>query len=177
LGTSVILFADDTSVIVNELNFMDLESKLKILLKVMNEWFHSNKLSLNFDKTCCMKFSAKQDYINRLNIEYGNKKILELNEAKFLGMTLDNIISWKKHIESITGKLNKACCISRKSKQYLSIEALKMVYYAFFHSIMSYGLICWGNINNSMCIFKLQKRAVRIMVGAGNRDSFRKIFS
>jgi hypothetical protein len=52
-----------------------------------------------------------------------------------------------------------------------------MVYYAFFHSVMAYGLIFWGNTNHSMRIFKLQKRAVRIMVGAGNRDSCRKIFT
>jgi hypothetical protein len=116
------------------------------------------------------KFSTKQDYINKLNIEYGNKNLLELNEATFLGMTLDNIITWKKHIELIIGKLNKACYIIRKSKQYLCIGTIKMAYYAFFHSIMSYGLIFWGNTNHSMCIFKLQKRAVRLMVGAGNED-------
>jgi hypothetical protein len=52
-----------------------------------------------------------------------------------------------------------------------------MVYYAFFLSVMAYGLIFWGNTNHSMCIFKLQKRAVKIMVGAGNRDSCRKIFT
>jgi hypothetical protein len=149
---------------------MDSKSKLIIMLKLMKEWFHSNMLSLCFDKNCCMKFSAKQDYINKLNIEYGNKSLLELNEVKFLGMTLDNIIYWKKHIESITGTLNKACYIIRKSKQYLCTDALKMVYYAFFHSIMSYGLMFWGNTNHSMCIFKLQKRGVRIMVGAGNND-------
>jgi hypothetical protein len=52
LGTSVILFTDDTSVIINELNVMDLESKLIMLFELMKEWFHSNMLSLNFDKTC-----------------------------------------------------------------------------------------------------------------------------
>jgi hypothetical protein len=52
-----------------------------------------------------------------------------------------------------------------------------MVYDAFFHSVMAYGLIFGGNTNNSMRIFKLQKRAVRIMVGARNRDSCRKIFT
>jgi hypothetical protein len=40
-----------------------------------------------------MKFSAKQDFINKLHIEYGNKNLLELNEIKFVGIKLDNIIS------------------------------------------------------------------------------------
>jgi hypothetical protein len=80
-------------------------------------------------------------------------------------------MSWKKRIDTITGKLNKACYIIRKCKLYLSNDALKMVYFAFFHSVTSYGLIFWGNSTYSKCVFKLQKRAVRLIMGAGNRDS------
>jgi hypothetical protein len=61
-NTSTVLFAGDTSVIINELNFNHLEEKLNLPLKLMNEWFKLNILSLNYDKTCCMKFAAKQDY-------------------------------------------------------------------------------------------------------------------
>jgi hypothetical protein len=59
---------------------------------------------------------------------------------------------WKKHTDSIIGKLSKACYIIRKSKQYLCTDALKMVYYAFFHSKMSSGLIFWGNRTQHECI-------------------------
>jgi hypothetical protein len=54
---------------------------------------------------------------------------------------------------------------------------LKWYTMPFFHSIVSYSLILWVNTTHSMYIFKLQKRGVRIMVGAGNRDSYKKIFS
>jgi hypothetical protein len=124
-----------------------------------------------------MKFSTKQDYFNRLNIAFRNKKIQELNEVKFLGVMIDNLIMWKKHIELITGKLNKACYIIRRSKQFLNIDTLKMIYFAFFHSIIYYGLIFWGNTYHSVSIFRLQKRAIRIIVGTGYKDSCRKIFS
>jgi hypothetical protein len=134
-------------------------------------------LTLNFDKTCFMQFIAKYKFINKLSIEYDDKLLSESNEVKFLGMTLDNTISWKKHIDSIICKLNKACYIIRKSTQYLGIDALKMVYYDFFHSIMYYGLIFWGNRTHSSRVSKLQKRAARIMVWAGSRASCRKIFS
>ena len=63
--------------------------------------------------------------------------------VKFLCITIDNTLSWKKHIDTITPKLNKACYIIRGSKLYLSNDVLKTVYYAFFHSEMSYGLIFW----------------------------------
>jgi hypothetical protein len=47
----------------------------------------------------------------------------------------------KKHTESLKGKLNKACYIIRKAKQYISTHTLKMLYYAFFHSNITYSLI------------------------------------
>ena len=46
----------------------------------------------------------------------------------------------------------------------------------FFHSVMSYSLIFWGNPTNSKRIFKLQKQAIRIIMGAKNRDSCRGFF-
>jgi hypothetical protein len=94
-------FADDTSVIINELNFIQLERKLCMMFRLMNEWFKS----LNFDKTCFVQFIAKNKFINKLNIEYDDKLLSESNEVKFSGMTLDNTISWKKHINSIISKL------------------------------------------------------------------------
>jgi hypothetical protein len=51
---------------------------------------------------------------------------------KFWGVTEDDALSWKQHIDTITPKLNKACYIISRSKLYLSNDALKMVYYAFF---------------------------------------------
>jgi hypothetical protein len=64
---------------------------------------------------------------------------------KFLGITIDNTLSLKQRIDTITPKLNKTSDIIRRSKLYLSNGALEMVYYALCHSVMSYGLIFWGN--------------------------------
>ena len=100
--------------------------------------------------------------------------IIQTNFVKFLGVTVDNTLSWKQHIDIINPKLNKACYIMR-SKLYLSHDTLKMVYDAFFHSVMFYGLIFGGrNSTNSKCVFKLQKRAIRIIMGANNNDSCRE---
>ena len=51
-----------------------------------------------------------------------------------------------------------------------------MVYYSYFHSIMTYGLIFWGNSHYSNIIFRLQKRIIRTMVGIRSRDSCRDHF-
>jgi len=175
-NSSIVLLADDTSVIISEPCSMNFERKWNIVFQIMKEWFNSNFLSLNFDKTYYMQFITKNKFLNKINIEHDNKMILQTNFVKFLGITIDNTPSWKQHIDTITPKLIKACYIIRMSKLYLSNDALKMVYYAFFHSVMSYGLIFWGNSTKSKCLFKLQKRAIRIIMGARNNDLCREVF-
>jgi len=66
-------------------------------------------------------------------------------------------------------KLGKACYITRNTKTDLSVSSLKVIYYAFFHLVMSYGIIFWGNSSHSSIIFRIQKKAIRIMEEYGNR--------
>ena len=54
--------------------------------------------------------------------------------------------------------------------------SLEMIYHAFFHLAMSYGIIFWGNLSHSSTIFSMQRKAIRIMEGCGNRVSCRHLF-
>jgi hypothetical protein len=69
----VILFADDTSVIINEPCLTDFESNLNIVFSIINKWFNSNLLSLNLDKTYYMQFITKNKSSNNINIEHDIK--------------------------------------------------------------------------------------------------------
>jgi hypothetical protein len=75
----------------------------------MQEWFDSTLLSLNFDKIYYIQFITKKFFLNKINIVRDNKMILQTNCVKFLGITVDNTLSWKQHIDTITTKINKAC--------------------------------------------------------------------
>ena len=108
---------------------------------------------------------------------YGNNKIVNVYNTKFLGLTLDNTLSWRTHISTIIPKLSSACFALRVVKPFLSQDSLKIVYYSYFHSIMTYGLIFWGNSHYSNIIFRLQKRIIRIIVGIRGRDSCREHFN
>jgi len=61
-------------------------------------------------------------------------------------------------------------------KLYVTANTLKVIYYSYFHSIMTYGLIFWGNSPDSIKIFRLQKKIIRIMMGCRCTDSCRKLF-
>ena len=58
----------------------------------------------------------------------------------------------------------------------MSAFSLKVIYYAFFHSAMSYGIIVWGNSSHSSIIFRIQKKAIRVMEGCGNKVLYRNLF-
>ena len=95
-----------------------------------------------------------------------------INRTKFLGLTIDDSLSWKDHIAAIMSKLNKTCYAIRSVKPFLSREILRMVYFSYVHSVLSYGIIFWGNshlciINN---VFKVQKRILRIISNSVSRD-------
>ena len=55
-------------------------------------------------------------------------------------------------------------------------ENLKLIYYSYFHSLMTYGIIFWGNSTQSIHVFQLQKRVIRIITDSRPRDSCRQLF-
>jgi hypothetical protein len=72
--------------------------------------------------------------------------------------------------------LSAACFAVRVFNPFMSQYTLMMIYYSYFHSIMNYGLIFWGNSSYSNSIFKLQKRIITTIIGAVTRDSCRELF-
>ena len=171
-----VIFADDTSILFSHSNINDLSRNILTTIEILNRWFRANKLSLNFNKTHCIQFKTKATISDTFTINYNNNFINNTLSTKFLGVVVDSALIWKNHIELLVKKLSKACYVIRNMKQYLSITALKAIYYSFFHSLLSYGIIFWGNSSHSSSVFLLQKKAIRAMLGYGNRVSCRNIF-
>jgi hypothetical protein len=171
-----ILFADDTSILVTDINPDMLASKLSSVFIEANKWFTSNLLSINFLKTHCMQFLTKNSTPIGRNIRLNSNEIIEIPHINFLGLEIDNLLLWNLHIDKVINKLTTICYMLRAVKPYLSISSLKMIYYSLFHSVLSYGIIFWGHSPSTQRLFVLQKRAVRLMTGQGNRASCRNIF-
>jgi hypothetical protein len=170
-NSKIVLFADDTSIIVTNPNPTNFEKSVNKTIHDINEWFNTNLLSLNLDKTHFIQFVTKNSSLIDFNITHGNKKIANICSTKFLGLTLDNTLSWRTHIDTIVPKLSSASFAMRAFKPFLFQDSLWIVYYSYFHSTMTYGLIFWGNSHYSNIIFRLQKRIIRIIVGIRGRDS------
>jgi hypothetical protein len=61
--------------------------------------------------------------------------------------------------------------------KHTSASLLKVIYYAFFHLAMRQGIIFLGNSSHSSVIFRIQKKAIRIMEGCGTRVLCRNLFT
>ena len=94
----------------------------------------------------------------------------------FLGITLDSKLQWKTHLSSLAGRLSSAVYAVRKIKQLTDIDTARLVYFSYFHSVMSYGILLWGNATDIETIFILQKRAIRSIYNLGARDFLREFF-
>jgi hypothetical protein len=120
----------------------------------MSKWFTSNKLVLNPDKIN-IKFIINKSPQYDIKIGYDEKYIEEPINTKFLGLQTDNHLNWKNHIDLMISKLNGACYTIRTLSHISSPGTLKSIYFAYFHSIMKYGIIFGGNSPNSKMIFTL----------------------
>jgi hypothetical protein len=130
---------------------------------------------MNFGKTHFMQFTTKNSHQIDLYVNYANRSISKAYDTRFLGIYVGRTLSWKTHTEN-RQKLSAACYAMRSVKPHISLESLNMVYYAYFHSIMSYGLTFWGNSSHSSNIFKIPKTIIRIITGCSSRDSCRNLF-
>jgi hypothetical protein len=156
--------------------FDDFSAMSKTVLSHTSKLFTSNKLVLNLDKTNIIKCITNKSPQYDLNIGYDEKYIEESINTNFLGLQIDNHLNWKNHIDLMIPKVHKACCEMNSMSHISSIDTLKSIYFAYFHSIMKYGIKFQGNSPNSKMIFTLQKRTDRIISGVKFRNSYRYLF-
>jgi len=171
-----VLFADDTSIIIANPIPSKFKEDINNIIDTINDWFRGNSLSLNFDKTYFLQFRSKNSHAISIKLSCDNKMIKEAKNTKFLGLNIDSSLSWKNHIDQMMFTLGRACYAIRYVKHFMSQATLRTIYFSYFHSILSYGIIFWGNSAYSSNIFKIKKRIIRIIMNARNRDSCHELF-
>ena len=170
-----IMFADDTNLFYTNNNIKTLFEIANLELQNVNEWFIANKLSLNAEKTKYL-FFHKQRVIENIplklpNLTFNGVEIKRESSIKFLGVMIDENITWRKHIELVENKMSKLIGILYRASPYLDRKSLKSIYFSFIHSYVNYCNIAWASTAKTKLssILKKQKHAVRIVY---NKDKF-----
>ena len=105
-------------------------------------------------------------------------KIESVKEIKFLGVTIDDQISWKSHIKHVQSKVSRSIAVLNKAKLVLDHKSLRMLYCSLVLPYLTYCAEVWGNtyISTIHPLLILQKKAIRVIHGAGYRDHTNSLF-
>ena len=87
------------------------------------------------------------------------------NQIKFLGIVIDENITWNDHIDIVEKKISKSIGALYKAKFVLDKKCLKHIYFAFIHSYINYANIAWASTSHTKLIklYNKQKHASRII--------------
>ena len=142
------LFADDTCLIVEDKNINDLHKKITTEITSLDKWMRANKLTLNLSKSNLILIQPKsrghRDNLLLISSPF-DSNLPSVSMSKYLGLILDNSLSFEPHINNLAHKLSKAVGIFSKVKVYLNISALCSLYYALFHCHIQCGVITWSS--------------------------------
>ncbi|PNF22171.1 hypothetical protein B7P43_G05759 [Cryptotermes secundus] len=172
------LFADDTTILITGNSIDSVQSKVEETVKKLSEWFERNRLIINKEKTIAISFHQLQNlHFQCPPIKFHDTSIKYSEYSKFLGVWLDKNLRWSMHTQELAKKLCKICFGLRVVKRVSGLESVRTLYYAYFHSLLSYGILFWGNSPNAKLIFKLQKRAIRAMMQIQKTTSCKQYFN
>ena len=149
----------------------------------IQEWFNANKLSLNIKKPKYSLFhsSRKSDNmplrlpkleINGINIE--REKV-----TKFLGVLLDENLSWKEHINSIKTNISKNIGLLYKARYFVTKKSLNQLYFSYINSYLTYANIIWGCTpqSNLIPLYGKQKHAIRAIYFEDKRSDAKPLLT
>ena len=168
-------FADDTTLYTSHHNRNYMQFCIEQDMMNLKDWFRANKLTLNIDKTVAMIFDPKRMNNNtkRINSNYNAWKISiddtiipVVHNTKFLGLWIDDNLTWDTHFKKLETRIKTKICMLQRGKNMLTVHAKKILYFAQIHSLLTYGLVIWGNMlsqTNKTRLQKIQDKAVQLI--------------
>lgn len=161
IKSKIIAYADDMAIFIEARSWEEVRCVAEHDIKEIKTWLDLNMLSLNYNKTYFMPFSIYNntqpefDHIrlheNVCSMDNNCNCSIKINKTistKYLGLIIDNHFRWDAHTEKLGCNLRKTFYIFKKLREILPIKILYQFYYALVQSIVSYGIIAWGEQQN-----------------------------
>ena len=135
------IFADDTNVFYSSNSIDDIEKVMNEELQNILQYCNVNKLSINIKKTNFMVITSCRKKTRRIKIGNFEQK----SYIKYLGIYIDQNLSWHQQISHVYNKIVKNTGIISKLRYCIDLNMLKQVYYSLIFPYINYGLMSWGN--------------------------------
>ena len=172
---SLLMYADDTVLFYSAKDVNVIEEKLNENLGLIGNWLRKNSLFINKEKTECLLFGTpgKLSNIESFQVHINDYVIKRVSKFKYLGIHLDECLSWKAHIKSVVSKAGKRIGMLGRLRSNLTTHSANVVYTSFIRPVMEYGDTVWtccGKVN-AQELERLQNRAARIVTKCSHSDT------
>ena len=191
---SLIIFADDTNIFVNGSDFITTINKTNLILSKIKPYLEANYLHINIKKSNFIHFSSPRsknvlsDFIHyschtgkvtlgNHAIHFGEHILKRVNETKFLGVIVDEKLTWKSHIKYLGKKIASTAGTLWEMRQIIKGNLKKSVYNALVNSNLSYAISVWGNAASKTKLkplFTIQKKCLRNLFKLRRVSKFNK---
>ena len=161
-----IVYADDTTLIITGRSYSEALQKSNAVLQRYYDYYTLNKLTLNGEKTKYMIYSKKNKRMrgNECNLYINGQKLIRVREIKFLGVIINDKLTWDNHKIYIKKKIARNLGILYKCRRIMDRKELLNMYNCFVLPYFLYCLPLWGgSVNNNDIIAKVQNRVLRII--------------
>ena len=169
------IFADDTNVFFKCKNEKEITEKGSQIMTQLQSWFSANKLTLNAEKSNFVIFRTKQKKLTDIpdKIHFDNSSISRSSSVKYLGVILDEHLTWNEHIADTCNKLKRYFKIFYSIRRFLNIEQVKTIYYALIYSRIKYGILVYRSANKNKIarIQTLQNKLLKVLLSRNYRHS------
>jgi len=144
-------------------------TKIDIDLDTNGIVYNDNEINVTFDP----------DKITKLGRIYNDHPDKNERTYKFLGVHLDEYLSFNAHCTTICNKLSTANFIINRAKNFLNTKSLKTLYFSLVHPHILYCLPIYSctTQNNINKIFSLQKKAIRTITKSKYNTPTAPLFS
>ena len=183
---NILSFADDTSLFLSDSDVSSLFRRSNIEVNNLFNWFCANKLCLNPTKTKYIVIKPNNHicHYDNLSIMINGTKLSQIGNqfdeqsTTFLGVYIDESLSWKHHINHINKKISRALFCIKQVKNFLPTNTLKILYYCRINPYLTYGILAWGNAPKSILrrTELIHKRAIRTMTRANFNSHTEPLF-
>lgn len=164
------IYADDTALMFSSWSNKRIVKSLNEYLSQIHEWCTKWRIKINADKSEAILIGQKNKNRNINPPELNGTKINWKPAVKYLGVTLDQKLTYSKHVQSInqkaSGQINKLFPILKNPA--LTYKNGTTIYKMLIRPIISYAGEVWGNTSKSNWskMQRIQNRALKLITNA-----------
>lgn len=179
-SAELISYADDTVILFQAKTWEQLFSLAEEGLSTVAQTLNNNLLTLNIKKTKAITFfkTMTSSPPSNLSLKFHTchtntptdscscEQIQRTHSIRYLGLIIDENLSYKEHIQSLSTRVRKLIYIMKKLRDRTSKDTQRMVYYAICQSIIQYGISIWGGAGKTTLIEleRAQRAVIKVLL-------------